>query len=162
MGEPERDSVAELIAGLIGLALDTRVAGGGGAAAAGAPPDEPAPVARAAHGVSVARQDRARGAGRQALRKLLGEVERVEPTTSLLDIPKNERRLFVVISTGLDGDKRAGLLHSSCQCKAATEEPGADGLWQLRANAIFHSWASITEARCYWAEVFGGPLPAFQ
>ena len=114
MGEPERDSVAELIAGLIGLALDPRVAGGGGAAAAGAPPDEPAPVARAAHGVSVARQDRARGAGRQALRKLLGEVERVEPTTSLLDIPKNERRLFVVISTGLDGDKRAGLLHSSC------------------------------------------------
>jgi len=119
---------------------------------AGGPEDEPEPspaleAVRARFGIPAARLRRAHEAGAAARPKLSGSAAQVPPTLALPGVPKDDKRCLVLlraraglnVSGFFEGRYRAGFAAYVEQSNGAID-PGA----------VFHGWASQTEAVQYW------------
>ena len=130
--------------------------------AAADPPAEPEPEHGTASAstaartrVSQARLDRARRAGREGRRKVEGEILVVPPTPQLAEVPRDEKRVFVLLKAR-DGLPHVGFFNGRFGSGFAWYVQAADG--SLQPDVVFHGWGSQAEAAAYWRGARGTPL----
>jgi len=119
---------------------------------AAGPEDEPEPPSavesgRARFGISAARLRRAYKAGAAARPKLSGSAARVPATPALPGVPKDEKRCFVLLQARA-GLGNSGFFDGRYHAGFAAYVDQGDGT--IDPGAVFHGWASRSEAEQYW------------